>query len=247
MTQSLLALDLSRGQSRARFFFANALAAGAFTSTGYYAAVSTDGLGANPTNVVAVFAVAGNSAAVELALEPALVAGSVYQFSFTALPNADLSTFTGSILGSQGAAINALPNIEPASQDLDLLLYSRDLVHNGVDFVESPAGDLLTATGRPNWLGAVMRRMTSNGVGWDPTYGAKANQYVNAPDAYKQPLAGSLASQARADNRTQQATVAVIPYPGDPNLDGWIFQMTITGQDGLDPTTINIPPTVVGA
>jgi len=106
---------------------------------------------------------------------------------------------------------------------------------------------LATVSGRPNWFGAIYRRETSSGITWDPTYSPRADQYVNAPDRFRLPLAGRLVAQARADDRTAQATCTVTQFASDPTGNGWVFALTIVGRDGLDPATINVPPDAVGA
>ena len=249
MTTTLATVDMSRGASRVRLVFSAAMAAGAFTSTSYYAVTSTDSLGPNPTVVVAVFAVSGASNIVELAVEPALAAGSVYSFAVTAAPAADASTVTGSLPGSLGLGpVTAAPNLEPQQQTaVDLILYDRDYVFDGNDLSLTATGDLATITGRQNWLGAIRRRETSDGLPWDLAYGPRASDYVNAPAPYRLPLAGRMVAQARADNRTKKATCTVQPFAADASGNGWLFVLAVVGKDGLDPSTIEIPPSAVGA
>ena len=247
MSNTLLAVDMSRGLSRTRLFFANALASGAFTSTSYYAIASADGLGPAVMNVVAVFAVASNSAAVELAVEPPMNPGGLYTLTATSVPCADSSTFTGSLQGRTGIPVAAPPNVEPERNDFTLLLYSRDLLYQGNDFAETAGGDLATVSGQANYFGAIERRMSSSGLTWDPGYGPRADQYVNAPDALSRPLAGVLVAQARADDRTAQATVQVVTLPGDASGNGWLFEVTVVGKDGLAPKTLTVPPSKLAA
>ena len=238
MSISLLTLEF-RGDRRIRLFFSGSLAAGAFTSTALYSITSADGLGANPTNVEAVYAVANTPAAVELSADVPLALGGLYTIGCTNVPAADSSTFTGTTQGTTALPLQNPPNVEPATTDLDLLLYGRDLVHNGQDFVEDASGDLANITGRGNWLGAVWRRMMSYGLPWDPTYSPRADEYVNAPDVLKLPLAGRMVAQARADDRTAQATCTVTQSSTDPN--SWAFVLIVSGTDGLDPETLELP------
>jgi hypothetical protein len=231
---------LFRGTRRIRLFFTGPLAAGAFTSVFLYAVTSIDGLGASPINVVAVFAIANDPNAVELAVDSDATPGGQYRIDCTAVPCADATLFTGSLVSQTGLVLITPPNVEPATDDLQLLLYNRDLLHDGNDFVEDASGDLAVTSGRPNWKAAMTRRMTSPGLPWDPAYSPRPDQYVDAPQTYQLPLAGALLAQARLDNRTRQASVDVVQSP--TNSGDWVFQMSITGKDELDPAQIFIPP-----
>lgn len=237
MAIALVSLEL-RGSRRVRAIFTGALGSGAFTSTSYYSVTASDG-GLNPLHVVAVFAIANSSNAVEMALDTELTGGSLYSIAFAAVPGADASTFTGSQLIRQALDLQALPNVEPETQDVNLLLYGRDLLFRG-DFVQSPSGDLATVAGRPNWLGAMGRRFGSEGVNWDPTYGARADEAVEAPAPLAPAFAGSLAAQARLDDRTSQASVSLQLSSLDPA--GFVFAVAIVGRDGLATQTVRISP-----
>lgn len=225
---------------RVRLIFTGPLVTGAFQSTSYYAVTSTDGAGANPTNVVEAFAVANSPNVVELALDEDLAGGGMYEIDCTNVPVSSGPAFTGSLSARVGLPLAAPIDVEPAQSDLDLLLYNRDLLHDGNDFVLDPSGDLSTIAGRDNYIGAMNRRMVSGGLLWDPNYGARAFEFVNAPDAYRQTLAGNLLAQARADDRTLQATIDVEQDPTDYN--SWDFVLTVQGRDKRDPFTISIPP-----
>lgn len=233
---------LFRGPRRVRLLFTDSLAAGAFTSTSYYAISNTDGQGFNPTNVEAVFAIANTPNAVELSLDEDLASGAAYLITCTAVPVVTGPAFTGTLAAAVPLPLEAPVNREPAQSDLDLLLYNRDLLHDGNDFVLTPDGDLGTVAGRDNYRGAMNRRMGSYGLTWDQQYGPNAQAYVNAPDAYRLSLSGALLAQARADDRTKQASVDVVQDPADP--DSWLFEITIVGRDGLDPMTVQVPPSL---
>ncbi len=228
-----------RGTRRVRLTCSQTLASAAFTSTTYYAIVSSDNLGPNPTNVEGVLSVLNAGNQVELALDQDLAGGSLYVVTLTALPFADSSTFTGTIQGTVGLPLEAPIDVEPAASDFELLFYNRDLLHDGNDFVLTSDGDLATVAGRDNWRGAMNRRMSSYGLTWDGAYGAGVGNYVNAPQTLSLPLSGALLAQARADDRTKQASVDAIVQ--DTNNPGsWAFQMTIVGVDELDPLTIEV-------
>jgi len=227
-----------RGTRRIRLLFDGPLGSAAFTSTTYYA-VRSDGTGPDPINVVAVFAVTGTPSGVELAVDEDWVAGTAYTITCTNVPCSGAAPFTGSLTAATAQPLANPPNVEPATNDLALLLYGRDLLHNGTDFVEDATGDLATVDGRDNFIGALRRRMTSNGLPWDDAYGTKADQYVDAPETQAQPFAGNIMSQARADDRTKQAAVDIVQDPSD--VGQWAFELTVTAQDGLDTPTLLIP------
>jgi hypothetical protein len=227
-----------RGTRRVRTIFTGALASGAFTSTSYYAITADDG-GANPMNVLAVFAIANTPNAVEFAVDSDLTQGALYTVGFTAVPGADASTFTGTVDSRVALALTQLANVEPETQDIDPALYGRDLSFLG-DYLEDPSGDLLTTTGRKNWIGAIGRRIASDGLKWDPTYGPDTDQAVEGPAVLAPAFAGSLVAQARLDDRTKQATVSLTQAPNDPA--GFMFAVRLVGTDGLPPPILNVSP-----
>lgn len=225
------------GARRWRLFFSGPLASGAFL-TGPYAV--SDSIGPSPISVEAAYAIASDPNAVELSVSADLCGGQIYTVTCTAVPGTGGGgSFTGTFQDRTPLQVAAPPNVEPAQADIDLVLYSRDLYWNGQDFSEDATGDLVTVAGSPNWVGAMGRRMSFGPLKWARRYGANAYQYVDAPDAYQRPLAGALLGQARQDNRTATASVDVVQAPGDP--DGWIFEMELTGRDGLQVQTIQIP------
>jgi hypothetical protein len=227
-----------RGARRIRTLFSGALAAGAFVSAALYTFTNTDGSAANPINVVAVFAIAGKPNEVEIAVDSDLTSGALYTIGFVAVPCADLTNYTGTYAARVGMTLAPLANSEPAASDFQLHLYGRDLLfHN--DFIEDATGDLGAVVGRPNWLGAITRRLGSQGLGWDRTYGLLAEQYVDAPDPYQKGLAGQTVAQATADDRTASASVSVVQSVTDPN--SWYFQLMVSGRDQLDPAVITVP------
>jgi hypothetical protein len=237
MTIALTA-DQFRGTRRWRLTFSGPLASGAFTSTSYYAIASADQTGPTIT-VEAVFAIASDPNSVELSASCDFTAGALYIANVTAVPAADSSTCTGSITDRVGQPVTAPPNVEPETSDYQLVLYQEDIAWGSAGFAEDATGDLLTISGRPNWQGALSRRMISDGVTWDATYGAKAQQYVDAPDAYQPSLAGLFLAQARLDDRTKSASIDFSVNPNDPQ--GFGFSLYATGRDNLDPVAIAAP------
>lgn len=236
------------GSRRIRCFCTQSLGAGAFSSISYYTVTNLDGLGASPT-VKAVFSIANTPGAFELAISFDLVAGALYELSVVSLPFADTSTFTGSIEAEVPVAANTPdPQAEPSTGDFSLYYYGRDILLSDTgDFALSPTGDLATIYGRVNWEDAILRRVISDGIPWDASYGALPSTFVNAPTQYQLPLSAKLVQQARADNRTLNAQVALIPNPGatpsNPSgLTGqFAFQLTVQGRDGLTPATVTVP------
>lgn len=237
MPTSLTTVEF-RGTRRVRLFFSGALAAGAFTSASLYSVTNVDGAGPTPS-IEDVFAVTGSPGAVELAVSLDLAPGSLYEIACEDVPCADSTLYTGEVQSTTGQPTKAQTNVEPEVDDVDLLFYGRDIVHDGDDFVEDATGDLDTISGRENWRGAMSRRMAGSPLPWDPTYSPDVEQYVDAPDAFQLPLAGRLLSQARLDDRTKSASVEVVQDPDDPA--GFAFEMTLVGVDGLDPQTITVP------
>ncbi len=228
-----------RGQRRVRLFFSAPLASGALNTPAIYTIANTDGLGVSPMSVVATFGVLNKPNAVELAVDADLAPGAAYVIGWTNLPFADGSFLTGSAPGALGLTLGPQVNAEIAKNDLDLILYSRDLLHDGSDFVEDPTGDLSSITGRDNYKGAMNRRLGSDGLPWNPAYGTKAEEYVDAPETQAVPFQGAILSQARADDRTKQVAVDIVEDPNEPG--DWTFQTTLTPIDGLEPITMNVP------
>lgn len=242
MTQSLNQIVFTGSPRRIRVLCTGPLAMGAFASTSFYGVTNPDGLGASPITVVAVFLIASNPNAFEVAVDSDLTAGAQYTVAVTALPFADSSTLTSSITAATAATANApLLNAEPGASDFDLRLYSRDLVLTDAgDLGEDPTGDLLTTTGRPNWFGAMQRRVMSLGLPWQPSYSAKAGDYVNAPSVFALPLSAEAISQCRADDRTDTAVCTIIPdAAGSPGL--YFFNLALTAKDGLDTQSFQVP------
>lgn len=232
---------LFNGARRVRVLCTQSLGTGAFTSTSLYTVTSLDGLGASPS-VNAVFAIAGSPQAVELAVSADLAPGGLYRVAFAAMPFSNGTTFTGSLDGRLPLPSNTPnPQAEPSTGDFDLLFYGRDLLlGDSGDFALDATGDLATIAGQPNWQQAITRRVMSDGIPWDGSYGAKPKDYVNAPTQYQLPLSARIVQQARADDRTLSAQVQLVPNPA--GLKGaYAFQLAAQGRDGLSPITVTTP------
>lgn len=194
-----------RNERRLRLHFHIALGAGAFTSTSYYSIASVDSGGVSPT-VSAALIVPNSPEAVELVLADDLADGDLYEITVTSIPISGPSTFTETTrfrTGSQHVSVNK----EPEVNDIDQLLYGRDLVHSGVDFVEDVSGDLAEVSGVENGQGALRRRCFSNGLPYDPTYGAHPEEYVDGAEGEMPTLRGALIEQCFSDDRVRDVTV----------------------------------------
>lgn len=192
-----------RNERRIRLLFTSALAIGAFGSTGSIAVQSTDGVGADP-NVIARFAVPGFPNILEIALDTDLQHGGEYELDLTGIPGADSTTVT---VTEDFAWSAALPdaNLEVQQIDVDALVYLRDLISSGGDWLEDANGDLAQIEGLPNVIKAMENRVLSDGIPWDPTYGGKPREYVDGPLPALSGLLGISVQQVTADPRIASA------------------------------------------
>ncbi len=199
-----------RHERRVRLIFSTTLAAGAFTSVAFYTVTSVSGEATSPT-VIAALTVTGSPEVVELQMGADLVRGQRYTFSAVAVPAADLSTtpdpsevvaYYGEILPSPGLQSGGV-------SELDELLYGRDILFDGGDFVEDGQGDLLTISGVVSLEAALRRCATSNGLPWAPEYGVHADEFVDVPIEGLLPLRGRAESAMRADDRVARVRVTI--------------------------------------
>lgn len=198
---------VARHERRVRLVFAGALAAGAFTSTSYYAIACTNARGGDPT-VSAAVAVSGDGSVVDLALGLDLVEGGTYTVTCTSVPGADASTFSGSQTFFFGTAAPRA-SVEPETRDLDALLFGVDLVWTGLDYLETADGDLATLEGLPNAQSAIQRRVYGSPLPWAPDYSARLDEYVDAPAVTAETARGRILTQVRRDDRVKTADVTV--------------------------------------
>lgn len=210
-----------RHERRLRLLFSANLAVGAFASVAFYTVVSADDSQVSP-NVVAAQVLPGTPNAVDILLDANLVDGAIYNVSANAVPALDASvTPTPSALPIRLAQTFTFADVEVPVGDVDALVYGEDLLFDGNDFVEGPDGDLGTITGPNNAITAMDRRVISDGLAWDDTYGPKADELVNGPPRATL-LKGRVIQQVLRDDRAAEVSVDVLvdtTKPGDTYLN----------------------------
>lgn len=199
-----------RSDRRLRLVFSQTLASGAFgVSPTFYTVTCTDGRGVSPL-VVAAMAVSGSPAVVDLALGSSLVTGSSYTVSAVAVPAADLSVTPGGTLERfRYGVVDVLKNAEPIVSNRALLLYGTDFIWNGVDFQETPTGDLDRVKGTANVTMALYRATETKGLPWDRNWGVDAREYVDSPTGAIGTLKGALSSQLLRDPRVRSVNISI--------------------------------------
>lgn len=197
-------------ERRIRVTFTAALAIGAFTSIAYYSVTSLSGQAVSPS-VVAAYVVANSSHVVELVLGADLVQGQAYRISAVGVPAQDATTTLDPSTqdATYGTAPRTVGRVKAGVSELDEVLYSRDLVFTEGDFIETVDGDLATIAGEPNLFQALERRLESNGLPWDPTYGLRAYDHVDGTGTGLLPLRGRAEAQMKADDRVSSAVARV--------------------------------------
>jgi hypothetical protein len=214
-------------ERRLRLVFSNTLGAGAFgtgPAPAFYVVENQDGLGPSP-DISAAIIVAGAVSNVELALSADLAEGALYRVTAIGVPALDASTSTSaSDQMFRFGTPTTQKNVEPKASDYELLLYGRDLVHNGSDYLEGVDGDLATTEGRANAQGAVTRRLLGGPLAWAPDYSPRARQYVDAPLPTIGTLRTRLERQALRDDRVRSVSAQLV-LDGDNPTDSF-FQVT---------------------
>jgi hypothetical protein len=197
-----------RSPRRIRLVFSNTLAAGAFSAS-WFAVVSTDSLGVDPT-VMAALVVAGSPNVVELVLSDEMASAGGYSVTASAgVPAADAST----LLADTALPLRApgtTPEITGPTVEARDDLYLYDLAFNGDDYVETGDGDLEVTSGVPNVEAALTRRLISEGLQWSASYGAKAREYVDGPSTALPELRAALINQALLDPRVKAADAKLL-------------------------------------
>jgi hypothetical protein len=228
-------------ERRLRLVFSSALAAGAFgtPAPAAYVVDNEDGRGPSP-GVAAAIIVASATANVELALDTDLVRGALYRITAIGIVGTDASSSTSA--SDQLFRFGEEPrlfNVEPKVLDADLLLYGRDCVWTGTDYLETAEGDLATVGGIVNVKGALRRRLVGSPLPWAPGYSPRARQFVDAPISSIGGLRGSLQAQAMLDDRVKSVVVRLVL--DDTTPDESYFEVTptfigatTTGTDAVD-------------
>lgn len=200
-----------RNERRLRLVFSSALAAGAFGSPAP-AAYVVDREDTTPSpGVAAAIIVSGSANNAELALSIDLVEGGLYRVRAIGIPGADASTSTSLSDQRFRFQISTKPyNVEPKTNDRELLLYGRDIVHTGLDYLETADGDLATVSGAQNAMGAIRRRMLGTPLVWAPDYSARAREYVDIPVPAVGTLRGRLEAQALRDDRVKSVSAKLV-------------------------------------
>ena len=211
-------------ETRVRLIFSGALGSGAFSAALY--SVSDITLGAAGPSIVAALAVSGLTNQVELVLASPLSSGDVAEVSFFNVPAADLSTNSGNASAYYGPSVTFTRDVEPEQNASDALVFGRDLVHDGADYVEDGTGDLIEVEGVPNAQGAIWRRVISYDLPWDQSYGTKLDDYVDGPNAAAAPAAGLIKRQVLADDRANACSVQLLE--DDTVAGGAFFKITPT-------------------
>ncbi|MGH7298100.1 MAG: hypothetical protein ACRELB_24385 [Polyangiaceae bacterium] len=219
---------VARHERRVRLVFDGALAAAAFTTAGLYSLAGGDG---TTVPVAGLVGLVGMPNQLDLALGADLQVGGVYTVSASGVPAADgTTTPQGTTASVRLAAAPATPvDAEVTPQDITDLLYGVDLMWSGTDYVESSAGDLATVGGADNVQAALTRRMASEGLPWDDTYGAKPRRYIDGTPGALPALRGTLVAQALADDRVKTAGAALETV--DPTTSQYDVTVTLIGDD----------------
>jgi len=204
-----------RGPRRLRLLFTNTLDSGAFV-TSWFGVESLDGAGPDPV-VKAALVVPATPAGVEIVLDEDLAQGGLYRLTIAAgVPATDASTLSLTTQDFRPASTPTPPSPEVQARDVLGYAYGVDLVHDGNDFVEQANGDLDWITGPENVRGAVERGVLSEGVPWDPSWGAHPRQFVDAPIPTLGLLRSAVVRHLQRDDRIQRSDAV----PGQNDNDG---------------------------
>ncbi len=76
---------------------------------------------------------------------------------------------------------------------------------------------------------ALTRRLASEGLPWDDTYGAKPRRYIDGTPGALPALRGTLVSQALADDRVKTASATLDTL--DPTDSQYDVSVTLVGDD----------------
>lgn len=235
MAISLLAIT-PRSERRLRLSFTNTLAGGAFgLSPALYTITCENAAGGDP-DINAALIVSGSPNVVELALSESLVDGGRYTVSCPGVPAVDLSvtpspTSQQFVFGDRKFEENRENN----RSDADAVLFGRDLVWSGSDFIERANGDLALETGPGVVYKRVYKISTSEGLPWDANFGAHPQEYVDAPPGTMPALQGTLQRKILEDDRVTEVKVE-LKTEGDETF----FTITPTLLGNPDPRQVTV-------
>ena len=199
-----------------------------------------DGAGPSPT-VLAAIIVAGAVANVELALDADLAEGALYRVTAIGVPGADASVSTSASDQHFRFQVSAArTNVEPKVTDLDLLLHGRDLVHTGIDYLETAELDLATVSGPQNTVGATKRRLLGSPLAWAGGYSPRAREYVDAPVSAIGTLRGRLEAQTLRDDRIRSVTARLVLNEETPEESYFEVTPVLVGGKPTAPIDVHV-------
>ncbi len=239
MPIDLIGIDV-RSERRIRLLFSNELDTGAFgLSPTLYTIESTDGRGVDP-NVDAALVVPESPTLVELALDEDLVQSGQYTITVVDVPAIDLSLTGTQSQGFRFGDPENTQNKEIGKRNWDLVLYGEDIIWSGVDFVENSSGDLSTSKGIPVVHKALLKRAMASGLPWDPSYGARPSEYVDAVVGLMPTLRGALLSELKKDDRVKRVQVNLLAL--DESKTVFSITPTLAGNNSAsEPITLEVP------
>lgn len=235
MAIELHSIDV-RSDTRIRLVFSNHLAIGAF-STSLYTVTAVDALGVDP-GVKAILAINGTDTNAELVLQNVLSPGARYLVTAIGVPAQDLSVTTSAsqdqfVYGTAPAALRS----EALVDDGEVVLYGSDVIWNGTDFQETANGDLARVQGVTNAVQGVTRRLFSDGLPYDPTFGAKSREYVDAPAPTMGDLRTALIAQSMKDDRIAAVAVDIVPDSEEPDRVTFGISLELIGGHKPEPVS----------
>lgn len=229
-----MAIELSgivpKHERRIRLLFTSALAAGAFGAPAPVAYVINREEGSPDPTISAAIIVSGSANNVELALGADLVEGVLYRVRAIGIPGADASSTTSASdqrFRFQRSTVSYA--VEPKTNDRELLLYGRDLIFTGTDYLESADGDLATMSGAQNAMAAIKRRMLGTPLAWAPEYSPRAREYVDIPLPSVATLRGRLEAQAFRDDRVKSVKATLVLDEDAPEESYFEVKPTLIG------------------
>lgn len=226
-----------RHERRIRLTFTNSLAIGAY-NVALYTVVNTDGRATSPS-VVAAMLIPGMPNNVELALGTDLVPGAAYAVSANGVPASDLSvTPTPSTEQFVYGAKIFNVRTEPKIRDRERLVLQEDIIWNGLDFQESPTGDLATVAGKPNVTKGIWRSIETSGLPWDPAWGVDVREYVDSPSAAAGTLKGAISAQILRDERIARVSSKFVVESDSTIIT---FTPILKGGETLEPVSQTVP------